>query len=76
MADAADIAQAINEQFQQDALDEHFRRGMRNAGRLAVGECLECGAQIPEGRRVLVPGVTLCIHCQTECEILSHWRSL
>lgn len=65
MADAVDVAQEINEQFQQDALAEHFRRGMRNASRLALGECLECGEEIPAERRKAVPGVTLCVGCQT-----------
>ena len=76
MPDEVDRAQTINEQFQQDALAAHFRRGIRNAGRLAVGDCLECGAEIPEARRSAVPAATLCVRCQTNYEILSHWRSL
>lgn len=30
--------------------------------------CEECGEDIPELRRKLVPGVQLCIHCQTRLE--------
>ena len=30
--------------------------------------CEECGEDIPEARRKLVPGVQLCIHCQTRLE--------
>ncbi|NDV90117.1 DksA/TraR family C4-type zinc finger protein [Alteromonas sp. 345S023] len=30
--------------------------------------CVECDAHIPERRRVAVPGVQLCINCQTEME--------
>ena len=30
--------------------------------------CEECGEDIPEARRKLVPGVQLCIHCQTKLE--------
>lgn len=26
-------------------------------------ECRECGEPIPEGRRVAVPGVKLCVEC-------------
>ena len=26
-------------------------------------ECCECGDPIPEGRRVAVPGVKLCVEC-------------
>lgn len=66
--DVVDVAQVINEQFQQDALAEHFRRGMRNSGRIALGECLECGTEIPAERRKAVLGVTLCVGCQTKIE--------
>jgi phage/conjugal plasmid C-4 type zinc finger TraR family protein len=76
MPDVVDIAQEINEQFQQDALAEHLRRGVRNAGRLALGECLDCGGKIPAERRKAVPGVTLCVSCQSKNENLPHRRSL
>lgn len=76
MTDEIDRAQEINQQFQRDALAAHFRRGIRNVGRLAVGECLDCGAEISEARRKAVPGTTLCVRCQTDHELLSHWRSL
>jgi phage/conjugal plasmid C-4 type zinc finger TraR family protein len=73
MPDVVDIAQVINEEFQQDALAEHFRRGIRDAGRLALGECLDCGAEIPAERRKAVPGVTLCVGCQALNE---NWRPM
>ena len=31
-------------------------------------ECEECGETIPEARRMAVPGVRLCIHCQNEID--------
>ncbi|MDR2947161.1 MAG: DksA/TraR family C4-type zinc finger protein [Candidatus Adiutrix sp.] len=40
--------------------------------RLPQGEsalvCEECGAAIPEGRRLALPGVKLCVPCQSETE--------
>jgi len=30
--------------------------------------CLECEAKIPEARRVAIPGVQLCVNCQSEAE--------
>lgn len=27
-------------------------------------ECIECGDEIPEARRIAVKGCTLCVHCQ------------
>ena len=31
-------------------------------------ECAGCGGQIPDARRELIPGVQLCVECQTEAE--------
>jgi len=31
-------------------------------------QCEECDARIPEARRVAIPGVQLCIACQSEAE--------
>jgi phage/conjugal plasmid C-4 type zinc finger TraR family protein len=41
--------------------------GHRPAGD-SRADCLECGEPIPEARRVALPGVTLCVHCQTLME--------
>ncbi len=30
----------------------------------ALSHCEECGARIPEARRVAVPGVRMCVACQ------------
>ena len=44
----------------------------RARGRLPKGEslqfCEECGEEIPAGRRLALPGVRLCVPCQTEME--------
>lgn len=44
------------------------RRAARPAGRSAgrsASHCLDCGEPIPEARQQAVPGVTLCVECQT-----------
>lgn len=74
MPDEADIAQALNEQFQAAALAAHFRRGIRNTGHAAVAECLTCGGDIPDARRRAQPGCTRCVSCQEQHENLTHWR--
>lgn len=38
--------------------------------------CEECDAPIPESRRIAVPGVQLCINCQSEMEKASKVESL
>lgn len=33
-----------------------------------IGECVECGADIPSARQLMVPTTTLCIHCAEKKE--------
>jgi phage/conjugal plasmid C-4 type zinc finger TraR family protein len=35
---------------------------------VSLEECAECGEDIPEARRTAIPGVQLCVHCQTLVE--------
>ncbi len=53
----------------QDQIDATIKDGInRVQSRLAQGpslsHCAECGAGIPEARRLAMPGVRLCIACQ------------
>ena len=53
----------------QDQIDATVKDGIRRAqSRLPTGpsleHCEECGAAIPEARRVAIAGVRLCIACQ------------
>ena len=55
----------------QDQIDASVEDAVRRArSRLPQGEslleCEECGAGIPEGRRKALPGVRLCVECQSE----------
>ncbi len=55
----------------QDQIDATVEDAVRRAReRLPQGaslhKCAECGKSIPEARRVAVPGVRLCIACQSE----------
>lgn len=45
---------------------ERARQGL-GSGRSA-DLCDECGKTIPEARRIAIPGVRLCINCQSELE--------
>lgn len=68
MADDADRAQAVNEQFLDDAILAHYRRGIRNCMYPESLFCQDCRKEIPEARRKAVPGVTRCVACQTALE--------
>lgn len=57
----------------QDQIDASVEDAVKKArDRLGKGEslshCEECDAAIPEARREAMPGVRLCINCQSEQE--------
>ncbi|MDZ7644591.1 MAG: DksA/TraR family C4-type zinc finger protein [Woeseiaceae bacterium] len=57
----------------QDQIDASVEDAVKRArDRLPRGEsarhCDECGAAIPEARRKAVPGVRLCVACQSETD--------
>ena len=58
---------AVSEQIEASIADELQRMQARRA---PVGDslthCAECDEPIPEARRAAIPGVKLCIDCQSE----------
>ncbi len=55
----------------QDQIDASVKDAIKLAkSRLPKGEglthCEECGADIPQARRKAIPGVRLCVNCQSE----------
>lgn len=57
----------------QDQIDASVDEAVQRArSKLAVGDsavnCEECGRVIPEQRRKAIPGVRLCIACQSAAE--------
>ncbi|MEZ4599245.1 MAG: DksA/TraR family C4-type zinc finger protein [Syntrophotaleaceae bacterium] len=57
----------------QDQIDATVEEAVERArSRLPAGEsathCEDCETEIPEARRKAVPGVRLCIRCQSELE--------
>ena len=45
------------------------RQLAEQAKKPSAKECQECGEEIPEGRRISVPGVQYCVACQEYFEI-------
>ncbi|MEE4347243.1 MAG: DksA/TraR family C4-type zinc finger protein [Paracoccaceae bacterium] len=66
---------AVNEQIEASIQDELARLKARRA---PVGDslthCAECEDPIPEARRAAIPGVKLCIDCQTERQAAQQTR--
>jgi phage/conjugal plasmid C-4 type zinc finger TraR family protein len=58
---------AVQEQIDASIEDELKRLQARRAPEgESLSECAECGEPIPEARRAAIPGVKLCIDCQSE----------
>ncbi len=57
----------------QDQIDASVEDAVKRArSQLPTGEglsrCEECDAEIPQARRAAMPGVRLCVGCQTELD--------
>ena len=59
---------AVQEQIDASVEDEIQRARSQLAKGESAEECDECGAPIPEARRKAIPGVRLCINCQSAHE--------
>lgn len=64
MSDEIDIA--------NDTADFYLSLALSNrptaSGQPSLAECSDCGDAIPQARRLAVPGVALCLSCQSALE--------
>lgn len=70
MADVADIASDI----EQERLARILNNRQQTKSQPSATECDECGDDIPEARRLALPGVDTCVHCQTLNEDSAKWH--
>lgn len=59
MSDICDQADDVIEETRSRALAQ-----IPSYTGISATECVECGEGMPEGRRVAIPGVTLCAPCK------------
>jgi phage/conjugal plasmid C-4 type zinc finger TraR family protein len=59
---------AVQQQIDDSIADAIGRARARLPSGRGLAHCEECGEQIPEARRQAVPGVRLCIACQSEAD--------
>lgn len=59
---------AVQEQIDASIQDAAARARERLPKGESLEFCEECGEKIPEGRRQALPGVRVCVPCQTEME--------
>lgn len=57
---------AVNDQIADSLSDEVARARSRLPRGESLAECEECGEDIPRARREALPGVRLCLACQSE----------
>ena len=60
----AEMGQLHAIHLSMNAVAEHRRKLAEQAKNPSLEECEECGEEIPEARRKLIPGVKLCIYCK------------
>lgn len=64
----AEMAQLHSIHLHMNAVAEVRKKLAKRAETPSLEECAECGDAIPEARRLAVPGVTMCVHCQERSE--------
>jgi len=57
---------AVQQQIDDSIEDAVKRARAQLPSGPSLTHCEECGAEIPEARRLVVPGVRLCVACQDE----------
>lgn len=71
-AEIIDQASELEEMLRENAIAAH--RINRNA--ISAEHCESCGEDIPEPRRVAVPGCKTCASCQEEIELKNKQRGV
>ena len=59
---------AVQQQIDDSIADAVKRARAQLASGPGLSHCAECGEAIPDARRQAVPGVRLCIGCQSEAD--------
>lgn len=56
---------AVLDQIEDTVTDAVLNARNRMPTGAGTPECVECGEDIPEARRMAMPGTTTCVHCQS-----------
>lgn len=59
---------AVQEQIDATVKDAIARARSQLAQGPGLAQCEACDVQIPEARRIAIPGVRLCVACQAEAD--------
>lgn len=64
----AEMAQLHSIHIHMNAVAQVRARMAKQAENPSLEECEKCGDPIPEARRLLIPGVTMCVDCKARQE--------
>ena len=64
----AEMAQLHSIHIHMNAVAAVQAKIAKQAENPSLEECEECGEPIPEARRLLIPGVTMCVDCKERQE--------
>lgn len=64
----AEMAQLHSIHLHMNAVAEVQKKLAKQRSQPSLEECEECGEEIPEARRLAIPGVRLCIYCKEKSE--------
>lgn len=67
---------AVQDQIQESINDEVARARKNLPQGQSLLHCAACGEEIPEARRLGLPGVRLCLECQQDADKKQHAVSL
>ncbi|MJZ41700.1 hypothetical protein DS487_12480 [Salmonella enterica subsp. enterica] len=70
--DTDDAMAQIESQIHIDSRIAEIRAALRAQGNTSRKHCRDCGDEIPDARRESIPGVSLCVACQTWREAGEH----
>lgn len=62
--DVFDRATEVEEAHREAAIAAHLAQAKRPK-HASASHCEDCGVEIPEQRRLILPGVLLCVECQS-----------
>jgi phage/conjugal plasmid C-4 type zinc finger TraR family protein len=62
--DVFDRATEVEEAHREAAIAAHLAQAKR-PNKASASHCEDCNVEIPEQRRVILPGVLLCVDCQS-----------
>lgn len=68
----AEMAQLHSIHLHMNAVSDVQRKLAKQAEKPSAKECVECGDEIPEARRLAIPGVQSCVYCQ---ELSEHGKT-